>query len=163
MKFVVLSSLLFVLPVVAFAAEECPVSKISLARGLTCESLQLVGQITERDSKIDAICLKLGRVSAILRRTQGQLPGHEQTPVPPKDWKQRAIEIEGFCGVGPDATLPRGLTHGEYVTRAGNGFKHYLKARLVEQNRFIDDNQDPQEAQCPKPAELKTSELADCT
>lgn len=143
----------------AYAAEECPVSKISLARGLACEALELSQKATASDSKIDAICLKLGRTSAILRRTQGQLPGHETTPVPPVEFKQRAIEIEGFCGVGSDTTLPRGLNDPDYDAVA---FQEYLRERVTEQTRFIDENQDPAEANCPAPAPLKPEQIEAC-
>ena len=128
------------------AAEECPVNKISLARGLALEVYQIVDQPAENDTRIDAICLKLGRVSAILRRTQGQLPNHPNTPIPPVEWKERAFEIEGFCGVGSNTTLPRGLTHSEYLT--GN-FKEYVKSRIDEQTTWMKANSDPQESHCP--------------
>ena len=132
-----------------FAAEECPVSKISLARGLAREVYELTGKATEKDSLIDAICLKLGRVSAILRRTQGQLPDHETTPIPPVEFKHRASEIEGFCGVGSDTTLPRGLVNYEYLV---GDFRAYAKARVDEQTKWIEANQDPKESNCPEPA-----------
>lgn len=144
------------------AAEDCPVSKISLARGLACEVYQLALKYEEKNSQIDAICLKLGRVSAILRRTQGQLKEHPTAPIPPVEWKQRAIEMEGFCGVGNDTTLPRGLTHPEYLTQEPNGLKEYMKGRLAEQNRFIAENKDPEGLNCPAPTALTEKSLVDC-
>jgi hypothetical protein len=137
------------------------VNKISLARGLACEALQLAAKSTAEDSKVDAICLKLGRTSAILRRTQGQLPGHTATPVPPTEWKQRAIEIEGFCGVGSDTTVPRGLLNPDYV-QAVDGLRAYLQARVAEESTWISEQRDPAASQCPAPTELKPQDVADC-
>lgn len=133
---------------IVLAAEECPVNKISLARGLSVEVYQIVMKPIEGDTRMDAICLKLGRVSAILRRTQGQLPSHPNTPIPPKEFKKRAHEIEGFCGVGEDDFLPRGLTSPEYLTQ---GFRTYILERINEQTAFIQQNQDPKESNCPPP------------
>ena len=141
-----------------FAAEDCPVSKISLARGLACEVYRLADQAAEKDTKIDQICLKLGRVSAIMRRTQGQLPDLKDAPIPPVEYKQRAIEIEGFCGVGIDTTLPRGLLNPDFIT--GTGLKSYMSQRLEEMSQWITDNKDIKG--CPAPAELSVDAAAHC-
>ena len=144
------------------AAEDCPVSKISLARGLACEAYRLAKQATVDDSKIDAICLKLGRTSAIFRRTQGQLPSRPTAPIPPTSWKQRAIEIEGFCGVGADKNLPRGLVNIDYVMAETEGFQDYLKARVQENSKWISENTDPEAIGCPAPTPLSEEDAAAC-
>lgn len=137
-----------------FAAEECPVSKISLARGLASETLSLAETITESDTKIDIICLKLGRVTAIWRRTQGQLAGSPTAPVPPISWKTRAEEVEGFCGMGNNASLPRGLVHPEFLLSNQKGFKDYMLARVSEMTQWIQVNQDPENFHCPTPVKI---------
>ncbi len=145
----------------ANGAEECPVNKISQALGLECESYELIKKMSaaNADNQIDAICLKLGRVSAILRRTQGQLAGRPETPIPPSIWKQRAIEIEGFCGGGASTTLPRGLTNKDYIVRE-DGFNIYRRDQIQESFKWILKNKDPQG--CPTPVTLSKERSAFC-
>lgn len=142
-------ALLFLVSTSAFSAEQCPVNKISLARGLSCEVLQLLNRYSKEEPTLDAICLKLGRVSAILRRTQGQLPAFPESPIPPKSFKERAIEIEGFCGVGPNTVLPRGIKNPDYLVQDQGGFKQYMNDRLREEKKFIQANQDVQGCEIP--------------
>lgn len=137
-----------------FAAETCPVDKTSLARQTTCEAYKSLKQATEEDTKVDAACLKLGRTSAIFRRTQGE-PLIAGAPLVPAEWKTRAEEIEGFCGVGTNATLPRGLLNVDFVMNE-NGMKQFLRDRIQETSAWIEENKErePQGVGCKAPAAL---------
>jgi hypothetical protein len=129
---------------VAFSAEQCPVEKISLARMTTCEALTSLKSARVDDLQLDSACLKLGRTTAILLRTAGE-PIVEGAPkIDPEKykWKEvKAPEIEGFCGVGKNTTLTRGMKNPDYVL-SDDGIKKYLRDLVGEMNSFIAENKD---------------------
>jgi hypothetical protein len=114
----------------AFATEADPVAKAKLAIGEANLVLQLIDQRTDDDPKLDMMCLRLGRFSAILKRIRGS------TPLPPAAVTEKYIHYEAYCGWGSSNVLPRGATHPGAVTR----LRENLIADSAGLQRYVDTN-----------------------
>jgi hypothetical protein len=101
-----------------FAKEADPVEKIRLAVSEIDLVLGLITETTAADPLLDKMCLRLGRISAILRRVK------DSVPIPPEETRIHYVHYEHFCGWEPRPTdtkvenlLPRGFSSDPALTQ----------------------------------------------
>lgn len=102
----------------SFAKEADPVEKIRLAVSEIDLVLGLISETTPADPLLDKMCLRLGRISAILRRVK------DSVPIPPEETRIHYVHYEHFCGWEPRPTdtkvenlLPRGFSSDPVITQ----------------------------------------------